>query len=286
MLPDGLAGPVGLAYLVMRIVDTLEDDTHLADGERRAALADLERALAGGCEAAARLGRLRGDTPAEAALLRDAPEVFARLAALPELQRAAIAHCARAMSAGVLHLLDRSVARGRPYPAVENVAELREYCYYVAGVVGEMLCTLMADWLRRPALLALRPLAVELGTGLQLVNILKDAPADARHGRRYLPGAPEVAESRAYRVAALAEARTCLARGVDYVLALPAEPAGLRMFCGLPMVWGALTLRRAADEPSAAKIDRATIHTTIADFERRVRDDAALRDWFADLLGA
>jgi farnesyl-diphosphate farnesyltransferase len=306
MLPPALADSVGLAYLVMRVVDTLEDDTHLNDSDRRTLFAALDRALDGEFAVAAHLATVPGDTPEERELMQSAGELFSRFQHLPPTQASPIRTCARAMAAGVQVLLDRSAARGQPYPAVRDAAELREYCYYVAGVVGEMLCALMADYLRDPRLLEQRATAVELGTGLQLVNILKDAHGDSHHGRRYLPTAPpsppshlpgsppshadcvpllsSSAASRAIFDAALCAARSALHRGVDYVLALPAHEPGLRRFCGLPIAWGGLTLARAAHDAAGAKVDRAMIHETIARFDTLVHDDAALRAWLASLI--
>ncbi len=75
---------------------------------------------------------------------------------------------------------------GSPSSTVE---ELRDYCYSVAGIVGEMLTELYL--LDRAELAAsaeeLRNRAAAFGEGLQLVNILKDAPRDAEEGRVYLP---------------------------------------------------------------------------------------------------
>jgi farnesyl-diphosphate farnesyltransferase len=164
---------------------------------------------------------------------------------------------------------------------VQDLAELREYCYYVAGVVGEMLCEMMADYLRQPPFTGLCPLAVDLGTGLQLVNILKDAPKDADHDRRYLPPA-DAGDTVRDRV--LTEARRCLQRGVEYVLALPAHEPGLRRFCGLPIAWGGLTLRHAGRAVSAGKITRSAIGDAIETFSELAEDDDALRAWLTSII--
>lgn len=286
MLPAPLAERVGLAYLLMRIVDTIEDDTHLTTNERLATFAHLEAALQGQGEAAEALTRIAGDTPDERRLQQDAPEVLRRINNLPPTYREPIFACARAMSAGVRALVSRSAAREAPYPAVQNLAELREYCYYVAGVVGEMLCELFTEFLHEPALRDRRQEAVELGLGLQLVNILKDARADSVHGRRYLPSVTgDQSHGRTYHEA-LHEARRCLARGVDYVLAIPRAASDVRRFCGLPIAWGAQTLNRAAEDETKAKIDRAAITASIARFDELAADDAGLRGWLTDLIAA
>lgn len=285
LLPAGLADTVGLAYLLMRIVDTLEDAPELTPEQRRSLLAALDAALSGDARAVDALTRPLGELPAERALMEETPEVLRRVRSLPTAQREPISVCARTMQRGVLSLLDRAEQRGQPYPAVQDMKELREYCYYVAGTVGEMLCALMADHLKWPGLLELRPLAVELGTGLQLVNILKDAAPDARHGRRYLPiVACEPGARAATYAAALAAARDCLLRGVEYVLALPATATGLRSFCGLPIAWGALTLARATHEGAAAKIGRDDVQQTVRQFAELAGRDEDLRAWLTGML--
>ena len=287
MLPEGLADAVGLGYLVMRIVDTLEDDARISDAERLRSFERLDAAVAGDRAAAESLARPLGDSADERALMQAAPEVFARVQALPSKYRSAVCACAQAMSAGVCRLLARGAERGLPYPAVRDAAELREYCHYVAGVVGEMLCTMIACHLRQPALTRLRGVADELGIGLQLVNILKDALQDSKQGRRYLPltEGGEVAHAQVYR-AVLEEARHSLRRGVEFVLALPAAARELRSFCGLPIAWGAMTLMRAERDAAAAKISRGAIRATIERFGHLVTDDSALRGWLLGLLDA
>lgn len=61
-------------------------------------------------------------------------------------------------------------------------AELQQYCYRVAGVVG-LMCIEIFGY--RQA--ASRLYAEHLGTAFQLTNILRDLAADAERGRIYLP---------------------------------------------------------------------------------------------------
>ncbi len=287
MLPAPLAESVGLAYLQMRIIDTVEDAPELATPERVAALQTLRRVLSGASASElAQLPALSGN-PAENALLADARQVFDRIAALSPQQQAAVHTCGVKMIDGVLHLLERAAQRGVTYPAIQSADELREYCHYVAGVVGEMLCCLMSQHLRQPALMRLRDVAIELGLGLQMVNILKDAMKDAHDGRRYLPQTPSgnVSTGEVYR-AVLAEARISLQRGTEFVLGLPAAARELRSFCGLPIAWGAMTLARAERDARQAKIGRGAIRSSIALFARLAGDDAALRTWLTRLLSS
>jgi farnesyl-diphosphate farnesyltransferase len=293
MLPRGLAEPVGLAYLLMRVVDTLEDAPELSANERRARIDAVTPVLERLKSEAAPLSWALppeltapiGDLAAERALMLDFGALLHRIGELPLPQRRAMAECALKMCGGVRELLLRSAARGLAYPAIRDARELREYCYYVAGVVGEMLCDMMADYLKQPAVLHLRPLAVELGIGLQLVNILKDALKDSQQGRRYLPlvEGGDVARSEIYR-AVLNEARASLQRGTEFVLGLPRAARELRLFCGLPIAWGAMTLARAERNAQRAKVGRGAIRSSIVRFTRLAGDDDALRAWFRTLL--
>lgn len=287
MLPARLAEPVGLAYLLLRIIDTLEDTTALTNVERVAWLGRWDAALAQPGEARASLVVDLGESDAERALMRDSDLALSRLAQLDPPTQAPVALCARKMIGGVLGMLARSEARRVPYPATRDSAELRAYCYFVAGVVGEMLCELMAAYLRQPALMRFRPVAIELGIGLQLVNILKDALKDSTQGRRYLPTnvAGAVSRSEVYR-AVLEEARTSLRKGAEFVMALPATAWELRSFCGLPIAWGAMTLRRAERDARRAKISRKAVEGSITRFHSLAQDDRALRAWLDRLLHA
>lgn len=288
MLPAPLDVAVGLSYLLMRIVDTMEDAAELGDQDRHDLLREFRRHInENGVDLPARLSRPLGANAAEVSLLAQVPEVLRRLDELPPDYRSPAIECASTMIDGVLSMLTRSQERQRPYPAIRDSSEMRQYCYFVAGVVGEMLCAMMAHYLRAPALLKLRPVAVELGIGLQLVNILKDAWQDSTQGRRYLPttGNGQVSPAEIYR-AVLNEARQSLEKGAEFVLALPATAWQLRSFCGLPIAWGAMTLAKAERNAAKAKIGRAAIRESIESFTRLAKDDHALRDWLMGLLRA
>ena len=72
---------------------------------------------------------------------------------------------------------------------LQSLEDLDQYCYYVAGVVGQMLTRLFC--LHSPEVAkhhdALMALAVSFGQGLQMTNILKDVWEDYQHGACWLP---------------------------------------------------------------------------------------------------
>lgn len=64
----------------------------------------------------------------------------------------------------------------------ESFRELALYCYRAAGVVGLMSAEIFGYENRRT-----QRYATELGTALQLTNIIRDVREDARRGRVYIP---------------------------------------------------------------------------------------------------
>lgn len=289
MLPEPLDEVVGLTYLLMRIVDTIEDDVSIDDATRRQWLLEFDAVLlgeAGATTTPAKIKESLGAHDAERALMRAADEVIARLRACGESYAGAAFVCARKMIAGVVKLLDRAAQRSKPYPAVADLDELREYCYYVAGVVGEFLVASIGGYLHRDDIASMDPEGIELGLGLQLCNILKDAARDSEDGRRYLPmtaaGDGDAAGRTFDEVST--HARACLRGGQKFILAIPPEESGIRKFAGLPWVWATLTIARTESTPTAGKINRAAITETIDRFEAIAADDAALTAWFEELL--
>jgi farnesyl-diphosphate farnesyltransferase len=140
--------------------------------------------------------------------------------------------------------------------SLRSIEELKDYCYVVAGLVGEMLTDLFV--LGRPSLDEaapfLRARAATFGEALQLVNILKDADADGAEGRRYLPeGVP--------RGEVFALARRDLAVAGEYVVALQraGAPRGLVEFTALPSELAWASLDRIEEAGPGSKVSRPEV---------------------------
>jgi len=68
---------------------------------------------------------------------------------------------------------------------VETFDELRAYCYHAAAAVGLATLPILSDGV--PPTDAMREATVDLGLGMQLVNILRDVAEDLDRDRIYLP---------------------------------------------------------------------------------------------------
>ena len=88
----------------------------------------------------------------------------------------------RAIPAGYFQDLLKGVEMDRGRVRIQTWDELDRYCYHVAGVVG----LIMVHVLTEPAPELLKP-ARDLGTAMQLTNILRDIAEDWQRDRLYLP---------------------------------------------------------------------------------------------------
>ena len=265
LLAEPLATDVGLAYLLFRIADTLEDAPTWGRDARMAALDSFGEWLVGDEDERAWLATVAAAPPTEdqgcLALLGRAEAVRAAVTARG-------ADIAVAMTLDVVRTSSKMaefVARQTEAGGITltDLPDLREYCYAVAGIVGELLTELFLtrDPSLEPSRDALLELAPEFGEGLQLVNILKDAPSDAREGRFYLP--PGVDRAEVVRLA-----RSDLERANEYVAILKRAGASsqVRTFCELPVRLAEATLDRL--EEGAAKLTREEVMAIFVELTR------------------
>jgi phytoene/squalene synthetase len=186
-----LASDIALAYLLCRLLDTIEDDNTLPAKKRASLLRALGRALADAEHEEKTLAELGGAAPEiqaktdEKELLQKAAPLFARLRKACAAHSEAICRHASEMAYGMADSVTDD-ARGR----IQTRADLDRYCHYVAGTVGAMLSDLfIAQRKKFPPKRAkiLRANMESFARGLQLVNIIKDCQKDFAAGRCFIP---------------------------------------------------------------------------------------------------
>ncbi|WP_233262104.1 phytoene/squalene synthase family protein [Vitiosangium sp. GDMCC 1.1324] len=311
VLPRPLDTAVMVAYLLCRIADTLEDEAH---GPTSAVLlAELARlsTLPEGWEADARrfseeAGRvLRTQAPeAEVRLVEGTSQVLEALAVHAAPVREHVAACVATMAEGMGRMGDKGRVSGGGL-GLASLEETLEYCYYVAGTVGEMLTRLFAWY--SPAIAqragALEPRSVAFGNALQLTNILKDVREDLERGSCWLPRTllaeygltPEALLEPGRRGEAMkahgklvAVAHRELRKAFEYVMALPREEKGIRLFCLWPLFLAVMTLRklygnRAVLERQPVKVSRRTVKWVVGSTRLLVAQDSLLKLMFSAL---
>jgi farnesyl-diphosphate farnesyltransferase len=302
-LPAALSVPVTSAYLLCRIADTIEDEPALTPPETLDFLQRFSAIVAGrgDPQALARdlKQRLTDRTLAtERDLVANMDRVTRVMAGLSPPQRAAIQRCVELMCYGMPRFQFNSSLRG-----LARSSDLDDYCYYVAGVVGEMLTDLFCDYSpeiaqRRAPLAAL---AASFAQGLQMTNIIKDVWEDRSRGACWLPQevftrhgvdlAQVSAQTADARFSAgmnelVAIAHAHLRNALDYTLLIPGKEKGIRRFCLWAIGLAILTLRKVAHNPgftagAQVKVKRSAVKTTVVMTNLFVSNDWMLRRLFA-----
>jgi farnesyl-diphosphate farnesyltransferase len=280
LLPEPTRQEVTIAYLLFRIADTFEDAAAWPSARRIEALERFAGLLESPDREVVRhwAERWSEEVPCEQPgyreLLAEIPYVFDEFLALsPPAVGLITAHTLRT-TYGMADFIGRVNVEGEL--RLESLSDLRQYCYVVAGIVGELLTELFL--LDRPGLDpvadALRERSRPFGEALQLVNILKDSASDATQGRSYLPATVDRAE-------VLGLARGDLRTATDYVLTLQRAAAerGLVAFSALPVQLAHATLDRVETAGPGAKLTRPEVYAILHRLQRALdRNEPAVTD--------
>ncbi|MEC8973136.1 MAG: phytoene/squalene synthase family protein, partial [Verrucomicrobiota bacterium] len=194
-LPPRIRPQIGLGYLLARIADTIADAKGGPTDQRLRLLEQFNDRIQGRTGTVPNLvtlARLQCE-PAEAQLLENVAAPVSYLEQFAEHDQQRIRQVLDTITSGQMLDLKRfAYATGDTIIPLAREEELDEYTYRVAGCVGEFWTHLsLAHLFEANAATEARLLesGVRFGKGLQLVNILRDLPADLRMGRCYLPAA-------------------------------------------------------------------------------------------------
>ena len=220
-------------------------------------------------------------------------------ASLGTAQHAAIQRCVELMCYGMPRFQFNASLKG-----LARSSDLDDYCYYVAGVVGEMLTDLFCDY---SVDIAAPPSCAQCPR-----RVVRSGPADDEYSqgclggpqpRRLLvaSGSLHAARRRSQhcrradrRIRASARvsselvgvAHAHLRNALDYTLLIPAKERGIRRFCLWAIGLAVLTLRKIAHNPgftagAQVKIRRSAVSMTLLLTNLAVTNDWVLRRLFA-----
>jgi farnesyl-diphosphate farnesyltransferase len=236
--------------------------------------------------------------PAEHELVRNTPAVIRVTHGCSPEERAALTRCVAIMCRGMPEFQRNKSLRG-----LADLDELADYCYYVAGVVGEMCTELFC--LHCPELAPKREvmlrLAVSFGQGLQMTNILKDIWDDRQSGACWLPrsvfarGTMDLERLEAWHTqpvfregldALLGVGHAHLRNALEYTCMIPKREVGIRRFCLWAIGLAVLTLRKIHRHPTfrsgnEVKVSRRTVKATVLTTNLTLMSNRALRLMFA-----
>lgn len=259
LLSEPTRRTVGIAYLLFRVADTLEDAEAWSRSQRAAELECFSELLRGRGDAKAAAHRWSENPPLShegyLRLLALTPELLEAFEALGSVTDIVREHTLRT-TLGMRDVLLASQDDSRKTVRLTTLEELRQYCYTVAGIVGELLTDIFVH--DAPSLRvekdALRREERLFGEGLQLVNILKDEADDASEDRVFIPAGVE-------KSTLFSLARADLEAAARYVAALErgGAPAGMRAFTGLPLSLARDALDAIETRGAGAKVSRERV---------------------------
>jgi len=303
VLPGALSGVVTNAYLLCRLADTIEDDVGLSD-EQKSLFHERFVRVVEGSEApepfAEELAPLLSSRTLddEKDLVINSAKVIRVTHSFSNEERSALTRCVRIMCSGM-----PKFQRNRSQRGLRDLEELASYCYFVAGVVGEMLtelfCLHCADL--RPSRARMMRLAVSFGQGLQMTNILKDIWDDRQADTCWLPRSifkdaefalerlDEQHDSDAFKEGLgelVGVAHAHLRNALDYTCMVPKSEVGIRRFCLWAIGLAILTLRNIYRQPdftssSQVKVSRRSVKATVVSTNMTMMSNRALRMIFA-----
>lgn len=285
VLPAPVRSQIGLAYLLARTTDTVADTEILPVEQRLAALQKLRERIQGQSSTPLNFGEFaqQQGSPAEKQLLEKIELALAALGEFSPADQKLIREVLATITGGQeLDLRRFAGATGGTIIALKTAAELDDYTYRVAGCVGEFWTKMCRAHLFPQAKLDEKQFimdGIRFGKGLQLVNILRDLPADLKNGRCYLPLerleplhlVPEtllspVNEKRFIPLFRehLDKAEAHLAAGWCYTNTLPFGQLRVRLACAWPILIGVRTIEklRTVDVPELqqrVKVSRSEV---------------------------
>ena len=259
LLPPAIEKVVGNTYLLCRIVDTIEDAADLSPGTKQALSklfldAVLEKSSVDSFVTPCLEGLKHYSNQDELDLIIHTPTVLRILHTCSVSDQAAVSRCVSIMSNGMSHFHGKQNALG-----LKDLQEFEEYCYVVAGVVGELLTTIFSNHSPEFAkhIRGHEDLSIAFGQALQMTNILKDSPEDRARGVSWKP--TNVSQSEL-----LCIAYQKLEDSLRYIQLIPKQDIGMRQFCFLAFGLAAMTLSKIANRKQfthkdEVKLSRSTV---------------------------
>jgi len=301
-LPQPLGGVVANAYLLCRIADTIEDDPAIGADDKVRLTEQFADLVAGRGTVVAFVDELlpklsSATLPTEMELVKNTQLVLTMTNSYAPNARRAIERCLRIMCRGMHRFQQHAGPDG-----LRDLNELGRYCYYVAGVVGEMLRDLFCEYSPETAKRKddLARYAVAFGQGLQMTNILKDIWEDRARGVSWMPrrefeqhgvdmakvdpaNQGEAVQRALHELVAVTHAQ--LGYALEFTLAISPNDTGIRKFCAWNIGMALLTLRKIVATPgyrtaNDVKISRRSVMWTMALTSVGIRSNTWLRFLF------
>lgn len=280
-LEGDLREQVSLSYLLCRMLDTVEDSSWPSIAAQDQAF-DLFRDFVENGADQEKISAWYASFPqnipeGEKILIKDSLRSFHDLHAMPEKVRIKIQRAVLNMYRGMRFFLQESRVKSGTL-RLKSISEVNQYCFFVAGLVGELLTDLVSEG---PVALKTNTYlnAHHFGLFLQKINLLKDQAKDEKEGRFLVPSRQEMLASLAYD-----------AQGaIQYLISLPVAEKGYRLFCAWSLFLGLASLpwiERSSLMGILQKIPRIFTEKLLSQVERLIDDNQALTNLFREMISS
>ncbi|MEW6608791.1 MAG: squalene/phytoene synthase family protein [bacterium] len=252
---------VTISYLLFRIADTFEDNLFLKGDEKIKALEQIRWIFEGDKGLNERLDLYESlkfqwkQSSYEKELVENGDKVLKCYFDLPPIYRSIIDPLISESVEGMAKFQKRKLDSSLKIYQLQDLKDLEEYCYYVAGIVGIMLTRIFS--LKKSISkikTQLEKYQVQFGLALQLTNILKDWQKDLNRGWCYLPSAItnkwqinlEDSISTNQQIGIIKDIipwiLTYFDSALRYIEIIPETERSIRLFCIIPFVLAYNTL--------------------------------------------
>ncbi len=246
-----------LGYLFFRIADTFEDNIYQTESEKIKTLNNFSEIFIGNKELSQRLKLYESiilkseEESSYKNLVENGDRVFKCYFELPEVYRIIMDPLIVKTSNGMAEFQKRKIESKAKIFQLQDIKDLENYCYYVAGIVGVMLTNIFCQQENITELKSeLQKYQVNFGLALQWTNIIKDYQKDIKRGWSYIPAS--VTEKYGIKVEKMDKLsirqRRCILKEIipeilnyfdsalAYINILPYTEISIRMFCIIPFV--------------------------------------------------
>ena len=274
---------VGLTYLICRVLDTVEDAPWRHDLDQQKHFDRFNDFLMKAPEkedVEHWSARFPESIPeGERLLLQDSHKLFEDLHQSPDSVKSIIQQMVVSMSQGVKHF-SHTKSENNGVLKLSSLKEVNQYCFFVAGVVGEALARLVEHVEPQFKVARHRILdAHHFGLFLQKVNLLKDQKNDAVEGREFVYDRNEILQSMSYN-----------AHGAwRFFQNLPLQQREFRLFCAWSLFLGLASLpwlEQFNELETSGKLPREEAEEIFNGVEAMIDDPDQLDDLFGQLLAA
>ena len=287
-LPREIRKQVSLLYMLARTSDTIADSEGGEPEDLLQALESYNEFTQGNSEEAPDLEELSEfqSNISEGLLLKNVGKVASNISQFSESDQKSIRNCLGIIIGGQILDLKRFSSGVNGIPSIEENDELDDYAYRVAGSVGEFWTQMSLDHLfkiKEENEAEIFENGVRFGKALQMINILRDIPADLELGRCYIPrrsldehgmspsdllDSSKMESFRPLYNEYLDLTDQHLDSAVQYIEMLPHSQFRLRGSCMLPVIIGKKTVsllrgRNVLDPEKKVKISRSEVKEVV-----------------------